>query len=493
MGIAIGTRFASRFTLRFASAKRHQFFETAFDLLSISVAWHTVIGLRPWLNPFFPKQLEPAQLMHLAPPLAPLLALTFLVQVWIRIHRRGKGFFGTCESIGPLESWIIAGVIAILNLVVSAFGNHLSRSFVFLFIAVCFLVLPLGRIGAKCAGSACEAHWPSCERIAMLGHGRIASRLFERLRSSLNNSIQIVGVILPEGASPSGVFNRVRVLGTSKELAAVVNKERLDGILIIDQSLGKRELERCARISKRMGITMTRTIDHPDASVRLKLSAISGLHLLEIKPVYVTRKQEVIKRVFDIIASSCLLLLLAPLFCVIAVLIKVTSPGPIFFSASRVGKGGRHFTFLKFRSMYAGLENRAALAQQNEKTGHLFKMRNDPRITPFGKILRRYSLDELPQLINVLTGEMSLVGPRPLPAEDLDSDGQSAAFRFWAEQRSKVLPGITGLWQIRGRSDLDFLDMTKLDIQYIRDWSLHLDFSILLKTPSVVLTGRGAY
>jgi lipopolysaccharide/colanic/teichoic acid biosynthesis glycosyltransferase len=136
---------------------------------------------------------------------------------------------------------------------------------------------------------------------------------------------------------------------------------------------------------------------------------------------------------------------------------------------------------------------RATLARQNEKRGHIFKIRNDPRVTPVGRILRRYSLDELPQLVNVLCGEMSMVGPRPLPAEDLDADGQSKGFERWARERSQVLPGITGLWQIRGRSDLDFEQMVELDTLYIRRWSLGLDLRILLETPVAVFSGRGAY
>jgi lipopolysaccharide/colanic/teichoic acid biosynthesis glycosyltransferase len=173
------------------------------------------------------------------------------------------------------------------------------------------------------------------------------------------------------------------------------------------------------------------------------------------------------------------------------VLIKLTSPGPIFYTAPRVGKGGRHFSFFKFRSMrVSSPRERAKLA--NEKDGHIFKIKNDPRVTPLGRFLRRYSLDELPQLLNVLRGEMSLVGPRPLPAEDLDPDGMSSRFANWSEQRSRVNPGISGLWQIKGRSELDFEDMMRFDIEYIRNWSLLLDLKILLATPGLVMRGRGA-
>ncbi|MDQ6740277.1 MAG: sugar transferase, partial [Actinomycetota bacterium] len=191
--------------------------------------------------------------------------------------------------------------------------------------------------------------------------------------------------------------------------------------------------------------------------------------------------------------STLLLLFALPLLLVIAALIKLTSKGPVLYKSSRVGRGGRHFTFLKFRSMYIDGSGCSATVRENGKNGHIFKLREDPRVTRCGRLLRKYSLDELPQLVNVLRGEMSLVGPRPLPAEDLDPDGQSHRFKSWSEGRSRVLPGITGVWQIQGRSDVPFETMIQLDIAYIREWSLLVDLRVLLKTPVVVITGKGAY
>ena len=176
----------------------------------------------------------------------------------------------------------------------------------------------------------------------------------------------------------------------------------------------------------------------------------------------------------------------------ITILVKVTSPGPIFYKAARVGRGGRYFTFLKFRSMRADTD-RSAVKDGNEKQGHIFKMRNDPRVTPFGRFIRRYSLDELPQLVNVLLGDMSLVGPRPLPIEDLDPDGMSSRFTIWSEQRASVPPGITGLWQIRGRSELPFTDLIRYDLEYVHNWSLALDLKILVATPRFVVSAKGAF
>lgn len=197
-----------------------------------------------------------------------------------------------------------------------------------------------------------------------------------------------------------------------------------------------------------------------------------------------------IKRCFDLSCSILLLLLLSPIYLAIAILITLDSPGPVFFRQNRVGLHGKNFKIWKFRTMVNNAEKlQASLETNNEiKDGVLFKIKNDPRVTRIGKFLRLYSLDELPQILNVLVGEMSLVGPRPLPSRDVE--------RFKTKHfiRQEVLPGITGLWQVSGRSDIDnFEDGVKLDISYIENWSLWLDLKILLETVRVVLQKTGAY
>lgn len=194
------------------------------------------------------------------------------------------------------------------------------------------------------------------------------------------------------------------------------------------------------------------------------------------------------KRGLDILGSLILLILLFPVFLVIAAIIKFTSPGPIFYKSDRVGLCGRVFKFIKFRSMYTDADARLdGLLKDNEKDGPIFKMRNDPRITPFGRFMRKYSLDELPQLFNVLKGEMSLVGPRPpIPREVEQYDERSL-------QRLTVKPGITCYWQVMGRSELTFEQWIDLDLKYIREMGVFTDLWILLKTPAAVIRGEGAY
>ncbi len=195
-----------------------------------------------------------------------------------------------------------------------------------------------------------------------------------------------------------------------------------------------------------------------------------------------------VKRVIDVCVSSVLLVALSPLFLAVAVAIKVTSPGPVFFVQERVGLNKRLFKLYKFRTMVPNAEElQKELEQFNEASGPVFKIKNDPRVTPIGRFLRRSSIDELPQLWNVLKGDMSLVGPRPLPVRDYKEFDQR-----WFNRRFSVRPGITGLWQISGRSDIPFEKWIELDLKYIDQWSLGLDFIILLKTIPAVLKGRGA-
>ncbi|MBC9726993.1 sugar transferase [Streptomyces sp. TRM68367] len=193
------------------------------------------------------------------------------------------------------------------------------------------------------------------------------------------------------------------------------------------------------------------------------------------------------KRTIDLVGAAVLLLLLAPILLVVAVAVKVDTPGPLIFRQRRTGWRGEEFDVLKLRTMRVGSEQlRKVMAARNETDGHLFKIREDPRVTAVGRWLRRYSLDELPQLVNVLNGQMSLVGPRPLPVED-------SAFTGEALRRLQVRPGLTGLWQISGRSDLPWEDALRLDLEYVDTWSVRRDLLILFRTLPAVLRGDGAY
>jgi lipopolysaccharide/colanic/teichoic acid biosynthesis glycosyltransferase len=213
-----------------------------------------------------------------------------------------------------------------------------------------------------------------------------------------------------------------------------------------------------------------------------------------VRPANLSSWDRMVKRALDVALVLISAPVMVPVFAAVAAAIKLDSKGPVFYTSLRVGKGGRFFAFIKFRSMVPDADRQLTqLERRNEKDGHLFKLKDDPRITRVGRFLRRFSIDELPQLINVLLGHMSLVGPRPLPVQTFRLDGESPKFGYWGRQRHSVLPGMTGLWQVRGRSDLDFGQIAGLDLHYIRHWSLRLDLWILLLTLPAVLRRRGAY
>jgi len=223
------------------------------------------------------------------------------------------------------------------------------------------------------------------------------------------------------------------------------------------------------------------------AGPRVHIRPLEGLPLLHVEEPTLSGLAWLTKSIIDKVAALFGLILLTPLLIVIAILVKVSSPGPVFFRQTRIGREGKAFRVWKFRTMYTDAEQRlASLMHYNESDGLLFKMKNDPRVTPIGRWLRRTSLDELPQLINVLVGEMSLVGPRPLPAEDGDFMGD-------VRRRLLVRPGITGLWQVSGRSDLSWDDAVRLDLYYVDNWSLTFDLVILWRTIWAVLQSKGAY
>ncbi len=263
----------------------------------------------------------------------------------------------------------------------------------------------------------------------------------------------------------------------------------IDEVLIADPDFPEDDavdlVDRCHRSGVRVRVapsTMEILMD------RVEFVPGRALPLFELKPPVFEGIDFVIKRLFDFVGAVLLLIVLSPLLAVIAIAIKLESRGPVLFRAPRPGIGGQPFSCLKFRTMQVGAHAlQESLEEHNEAGGPLFKIREDPRVTGVGRMLRRFSLDEFPQLWNVVRGDMSLVGPRPLPQRDYDR------LEDWHRKRYLVLPGMTGLWQVSGRSELDFDDLVRLDFVYLERWSVFLDLTILLKTIPAVLRSKGAW
>jgi exopolysaccharide biosynthesis polyprenyl glycosylphosphotransferase len=485
------------FPKRVLFRQRYRLLQFMVDSLALAAAWFLTLEARLLLNGVVGRELGRAELVLLAPSLGTIWFVWMMVALYRRSYRSRAvpGLIANWRETAE-SALVAAAVTVIVTFFSRQFGANLSRSFVFLFTPLSLLALSAARYTALAAVAVCEKRWPLFERVAVLGQGSAASDVAEQLFQA-GTSAGICGVVLPRGGGPAGLRASLPVLGRTAELGALINQHGLERLVIVDGQLSPEEMEDCARISKRMGVIASRAFGLVGHDSRLEVTESYGLRLLELRPLTFTRRAEVAKRALDIVVSASLLLLLSPLLGVLAFLVKLSSEGPALYKSSRVGKGGRHFTFLKFRSMVAQGQDHSASRQHlhgsNQQNGHLFKIRDDPRVTPIGKFLRRSSLDEMPQLINVLLGQMSLVGPRPLPAEDLDPDGHSQQFGEWAEKRSRVLPGITGLWQVSGRSELSFEKMVELDARYVSDCSLALDLRILLQTPLAVLSARGAY
>jgi len=280
-----------------------------------------------------------------------------------------------------------------------------------------------------------------------------------------------------------------RFLGTRTELPVVLDTVRPDEVILTEADFDERAVLEIVEQAHRQGIKVRLAPDTTELLVqRGEYVPGQGAPLFELRPPVLTGWDWAVKRGFDLLVSALVVVIGLPVWALVALAIKLDSRGPIFFVDRRIGVGERDFPMLKFRTMVAGAsELQPELEDENEAEGALFKIREDPRVTRVGRFLRRFSLDEIPQVLNVLKGEMSLVGPRPLPLRDYE------LLEDWHRRRYGVLPGMTGLWQISGRSGLSFDDLVRLDFTYIENWSLWLDISIIVKTIPAVITRRGAY
>jgi exopolysaccharide biosynthesis polyprenyl glycosylphosphotransferase len=283
--------------------------------------------------------------------------------------------------------------------------------------------------------------------------------------------------------------NGLRDLGELEELPRLLDEQDVQEVIIADPDFPQEEAFELVDSCNERGVAV-RIAPTTMEILTQEHQLVPGqtVPLFELKPPVFEGMDFVVKRTFDVAGAAALLVVLSPLLGAIALTVKLTSRGPIMYRSRRPGIGGQPFDCLKFRTMHTDAERRQAeLERENEASGALFKIKRDPRLTPPGGFLRRFSLDELPQLWNVLRGDMSLVGPRPLPQRDYDR------LLDWHRKRYLVLPGITGLWQVSGRAELDFDELVRLDFLYLERWSVFLDLSILVKTVPAVLMRKGAF
>jgi exopolysaccharide biosynthesis polyprenyl glycosylphosphotransferase len=328
------------------------------------------------------------------------------------------------------------------------------------------------------------------ERVLIIGAGEVGHTLAAKISKHREYRIKLVGFLDDGEPRRNGDGGpRLPVIGVFDDLDRIVAEQQIDRVIVAFSRARHNDFLRVVRACADSGVKVNivpRLFEV--VSSRALVDDVEGIPLLDVGHVELSRFNMAVKRAFDILVGGLLCIFFLPLIAVVGLLVKLDSHGPVFYRQERMGRGGRSFFMYKFRSMYVGADKlRADLADQNEYDGPMFKIHEDPRVTRVGGWLRRWSVDEVPQILNVMKGQMSLVGPRPLWVEE------AKQCRGWTQKRLDITPGITGLWQVLGRSDIPFDEMVKLDYMYVTGWSLSWDLKLLLQTIPAVVQKRGAY
>jgi exopolysaccharide biosynthesis polyprenyl glycosylphosphotransferase len=413
------------------------------------------------------------------------------VPIWLCVFARYKLY--TAAAVTSLTAEIrrllhaVAAAVACTAILSMMLGTQTSRVWLLLTFATALPIVIIERAIVRRAFRRARTRGQLQRRVVIIGTNAEALGIVQMLGSNAGLGYHVLG-LLECGDDTPGI-SPVRVLGSWRDAPEIVQSLGATGVIIATSAIDTPVANRLARDLIEIGCHVELTSGLVDISAdRLLTRPLGRRAVMYIEPVRRLGWRAVAKRTFDIVVAAGLLVLASPILLIAALLIKLDSPGPVFFSQVRVGKDGKLFRVRKVRTMVDDAEQQLdILREQSEVDGPLFKMRDDPRVTRVGRYLRKASIDELPQLWNVLTGEMSLVGPRPaLPSEAVE----------WTDElrsRLRVKPGITGMWQVNGRSTSSFDDYVRHDLYYVDNWSLLTDLAIVAKTIPVVLFRRGAY
>ena len=384
------------------------------------------------------------------------------------------------------------GVVGFILLTFALKMPGLSRAWTLIAWALAVVLVWCGRLGIRGWLRHQRLSGRMLRRTLIVGTNAEAAELVAVLRSAPDTGLVPVGCLAATHADRLALdymTGTVPVLGYARELSAIVGPAGIDTVIVATSAFEHEVISRM--IAELRGQDVSIHISSGLLEVltsRLWVREVAGIPLITVKRVSLSRTNLAVKRTFDVVVSLVLLILGLPLWALIAGLIKLTSAGPVFYRQRRLGQFGREFRMFKFRSMVMDADARLAeLQEHNEVAGPMFKMKDDPRATRVGSVMRKFSIDELPQLLNVIRGEMSLVGPRP----PIPSEATRYTPHDW--RRLEVPPGMTGLWQVSGRSQLSFAEMVRLDLFYIENWNVALDISLILRTIPAVLFARGAY
>jgi exopolysaccharide biosynthesis polyprenyl glycosylphosphotransferase len=460
--------------------------DLALTAVSLPVAWALRQGvLRSALPGVFPLPLYPLDQY--------LLLLFFILPIW-GLLLAAAGFYRSHRTL-PLgeEIWgagkVAFGGTAILVLLI--FGLRLdfvSRWFLVLFGFINFLFLATEKIALRTLSRGVRARGFNFRTALIVGTGPKAAQFGDFLEGHPHWGFRVVGYLDDDNGGEIGLKGRWPCLGTIRDMEAVLAAEVIDEVIFVIEKGKLGEYEGALLVAESHGVRAHVSLDiFPHVLARPVLEELDGIPLLSFTTTPSNFLELAAKRAIDLGFALVLFLVTLPIQILAALAILLSSGAPVLFRQVRCGLNGRHFTLVKFRTMAPGSEDRLAeISHLNEMTGPVFKAKRDPRLTRVGRLLRRLSIDELPQLWNVIVGDMSLVGPRP-PLPD-----EVSRYEPWQRRRLSMKPGLTCLWQVSGRSELDFDRWMALDLKYIDTWSPLLDLKILLKTVPAVLSGRGA-
>jgi exopolysaccharide biosynthesis polyprenyl glycosylphosphotransferase len=391
------------------------------------------------------------------------------------------------HATAELQRLFNAIAISLLLVVLFVFVTKLTtpRDFIPILLVISLATVTTGRLITRRLGHSLNAHAVTSQVTLIAGTNDEARALARTLQRRPWMGYRVCGFV---EVTPSGlhVMDGLPVFGTVDDIAEISTEHNVQSVIIAGSAAGGATLQSIdSALSANISVRVSPGLANLGAA-RVILEPIDGMALFSLRRHRFSRRQRLLKRSLDITVTSVAMVIATPLMLGIALAIKLTSPGPVLFRQRRVGAQEREFTILKFRTMVVGAHDQRD-ALDNEADGLLFKMRRDPRVTRVGRFLRKTSLDELPQLFNVLRGEMSLVGPRPALPEE------TARYAESQRGRLRVKPGVTGLWQVNGRHDLAFEDYVRYDLFYVENWSLTMDLYILAKTIPALLTARGSY
>jgi exopolysaccharide biosynthesis polyprenyl glycosylphosphotransferase len=460
--------------------------DLALTAVSLPLTWVLRHGVLTSVLPaVFPLPLHPLNQY--------LLLLSFILPIW-GLLLYWAGFYRSHRTL-PLggEIWAAAkvafGGTAILVLLIYGLRlEFVSRWFLVLFGAVNFLFLASEKVALRMTSRWVRARGFNFRTALVVGTGPKAAQLAEFLEAHPHWGFRVIGFLDDDNGGEIGLRERWPCLGRITDMEGVLGREVIDEVIFVIEKGKLGEYEEALLVAERHGVRAHVSLDiFPHVFARPMIEELDGIPLLSFTTTPTNPGELVAKRAIDLVLSLVVFVVTLPIQLASAVAILVTSGAPVFFRQMRCGLNGRHFMLLKFRTMETGAEEKLSeISHLNEMTGPVFKVRHDPRLTAVGRILRRLSIDELPQLWNVIVGDMSLVGPRP-PLPD-----EVARYEPWQRRRLSMKPGMTCLWQVSGRSELDFDRWMALDLKYIDTWSPLLDLKILLKTVPAVLSGRGA-